>query len=183
MNITVLNGNPADEKNGFTPWVSKLVYELERVHNVSYFPLSRMNIKQCRGCWNCWWKTPGICSLNDEAEPVMKAVIHSELVIFASPLIAGFTSSTLKTTQDRLIALLHPYIELVDGECHHRKRYESYPDFALLLQKEADTDEEDIKIITDIYHRLAINFHCKLKDIWFTETHKTEKIAHEISHI
>jgi hypothetical protein len=63
---------------------------------------------------------------------------------------------------DRLIVLLHPYIEIVNGECHHRKRYEKYPNLGLILEKEPDTDDEDIKLVKDIFDRLAINFHSKL---------------------
>ena len=78
---------------------------------------------------------------------------------------AGFTSSTLKKITDRFVGLLHPYIKLKNGECHHLKRYDKYPDFGLVLKKEADTDTEDIEIINDIYDRFAINFHSTKKYI------------------
>jgi hypothetical protein len=136
-----------------------------------------MNIMQCTGCWSCWWKTPGICATKDDAQSIMYHVIHADLVVHASPVVAGFTSALLKTIQDRCIVLLHPYIEPIQGECHHRKRYDRYPDMALLLQPQSDTDEEDIEIITDIYHRLAINFHCKISHIWLTSEVRKEVVA------
>ncbi|MFW5707198.1 MAG: flavodoxin family protein [Bacteroidota bacterium] len=182
MKITLLDGNQRMEGNDFSQYANILAKEVGRNHEISYFPLYKMNIRQCTGCWSCWWKTPGQCAIKDDSEQIFREVIHSDLLIFASPIIAGFTSSTLKTLQDRLIVLLHPYIELIQGECHHRKRYDSYPDFALLLQKEPGTDEEDIEIITDIYKRLAINFHCRLQHVWFTETHNTEEIIHDLIH-
>ena len=45
-----------------------------------------------------------------------------------------------------MIPLLHPYIELVKGECHHKKRYSKYPKLALILDRDHDpeTDDEDI---------------------------------------
>jgi hypothetical protein len=36
-------------------------------------------------------------------------------------------------------------------EFHHRKRYDSFPNLALLLQMEKDTDSEDIAITKEIY--------------------------------
>jgi multimeric flavodoxin WrbA len=138
-----------------------------------------MNLKNCTGCWSCWWKTPGECAIKDEGEKIFRSVINSNFFVFASPIIAGFTSSELKKVTDRLIVLLHPYLELINGECHHRKRYDSYPDFGLLLQKEADTDEEDIQIISDIYDRLALNFHARKKFIKFTDLHKIEDFINE----
>ncbi|MBA7553532.1 hypothetical protein ES705_46125 [subsurface metagenome] len=83
--------------------------------------------------------------------------------------------------QDKLIALVHPYIELVDNECHHFKRYDRYHEIALVYQRAEDTDEDDIKIVTNIYRRFALNFKSKLifsKDI----NEPTEELAHALNH-
>ncbi len=180
--VTIVNGSP----NNHSPALNQLLTDLLiEQHNteLSVFNLAEMNIKQCTGCWSCWWKTPGLCVIKDDAELVMRSVVQADLLVFASPIVAGFTSSLLKKMQDRLVALIHPYIEPRMGECHHRKRYDNYPDFALLLDKEYNTDAEDIDIITIIYKRLAINFHCQLKHTWFANTHTSKEIANELSHI
>jgi len=39
----------------------------------------------------------------------------------------GFLSSLMKNTMDRNIPLVHPHLEEVDGEVHHKKRYDKYP--------------------------------------------------------
>ncbi len=179
MKITILNGDIKQGKSDFSLYLEKLSEELLENHHVNVFSLSTMNLRYCNGCWNCWWKTPGKCTLKDEGEKILRAVINSDFLIFASPLIAGFTSSELKKITDRFIALFHPYIELHSGECHHRKRYNTFPDFGLILEKEADTDEEDLKIVNDIYDRLAINFHDKKKYMKFINQDKTEDIIYE----
>ena len=65
--------------------------------------------------------------------------------------------------------LLHPYIQLINGESHHKKRYERYPEFGVIVEKEQDTDSEDLQIVKDIYDRLAINFHSKQRFIKFID--------------
>ncbi len=184
MQITILNGDPNPGENDLARFTSFIPEATGANNEIRYFPLADMQIKHCTGCWTCWWKTPGLCIWKDDADAIFEAVINSDLVVFASPVTAGFTSSLLKRIQDRLIVLIHPYIELVQGECHHRKRYDSYPDFALLLNTtpEEETDAEDIEIITDIYKRLAINFHCKLRHVWITDTQKQKEIPHDISY-
>ncbi len=182
MKITIINGSMPSTTTDISDYCNNLVDTSAAGYDFIHFELAGKNIVQCKGCWGCWWKTPGQCVIKDDAETILRTVINSDMVIFASPITAGFTSSLLKKLQDRLIVLIHPYIEPIKGECHHRKRYDSYPDFALLLQKEADTDEEDIEINTDIYKRLALNFHCKLRHVWFTNKHKTGEILHELSH-
>lgn len=59
----------------------------------------------------------------------------------------GFPSFLLKNAMDRNICIVHPHLEEVDGEVHHKKRYDRYPVISLLHGKEADTDEDDIDIL------------------------------------
>ncbi|MBN1347904.1 hypothetical protein JXJ21_00705, partial [candidate division KSB1 bacterium] len=65
-------------------------------------------------------------------------------------------------TQDKLIPLLHPYLEIVQHEFHHRKRYDAYPRLGVIVGEENGTDETDLEIIHDIYKRFALNFRTEL---------------------
>lgn len=179
MKIVILNGDMRQEKSDFSHYLEKLTEEFRLNHTVQLFPLAKMNLHYCTGCWSCWWKIPGRCAINDDAEEIFKSVINSDFFIFASPLIAGFTSSELKKITDRLIVLLHPYIKLINGESHHCKRYTNYPDFGLILEKETETDNDDLEIVSDIYDRLAINFHCKKKYMKFIDHDKPKDIIYE----
>jgi multimeric flavodoxin WrbA len=182
MKITILNGEKRTEKAVISTYVSEFASESARLENpTKIFNLSDMNLKFCTGCWSCWTKTPGVCSQNDGAEIIFKEVINSDMLIFASPIKAGFTSAELKKITDRLIVLIHPYIQIRNNECHHKKRYEKYPKIGLILEPGKDTDEEDIKIITDIYKRLALNFHSELKFVIKTDTTNSKQAAHEIN--
>jgi len=165
--------------NDFSIYIEKLADGFQKNNSVSLYALNKMNLHYCIGCWNCWVKTPGKCAINDEAETILKSVINSDFVIFASPIMAGFTSSSLKKITDRFVGLLHPYIILKNGECHHKKRYAKYPRFGLVLEKEPDTDNVDIEIINNIYNRLAINFHSENKYIKFIHNTTTEDIIYE----
>ncbi len=99
--------------------------------------------------------------------------------MLASPLTAGLPSWRIKALQDRLIPLLHPYIELRQKECHHRKRYDRYPDIALLIEREPGTEEEDLTILDDLYRRFALNFHSVLRRTTAIDM-PNEEIYHEI---
>jgi hypothetical protein len=166
----------------FTAYLVRLADAFGENDSVDLFHLNTMDLQYCRGCWDCWWKTPGRCATNDGAEQIFRSVINSDFFMFASPLMAGFTSSALKKITDRLIVLLHPYIKIINGENHHRKRYDRYPDFGLILEKEEDTDREDVDIVKDIYDRLAINFHCNRRYMKFIEQDTIEDIIHETCH-
>ncbi|MCK5059145.1 MAG: flavodoxin family protein [Candidatus Aminicenantes bacterium] len=164
MKITILDGNPEKDRTGFYRYLNELVTGLQSdKHQVKTLTLRDMEIKFCTGCWSCWWgPTPGECVFKDESHTLCREYINSDFVIFASPVILGFTSALLKKTQDKLIPLLHPYIELVQGECHHKKRYDRYPGIGLILDTNSDTDEEDITVTTDMFHRFALNLKTEL---------------------
>ncbi|RLD57641.1 MAG: hypothetical protein DRJ01_13630 [Bacteroidetes bacterium] len=183
MKITILNGDMNTGDSHFSDYLINLTDKLRENNSVNLFHLNKMNLHYCIGCWSCWWKTPGRCIINDDAEKIFKSVINSDFVIFASPLMAGFISSCLKKITDRLIVLLHPYIEIRNGESHHKKRYDKYPDFGLLLEKEKDTDNEDLNIIKDIYDRFAVNFHSQRKYMKFIDYDKVEDIINETNNI
>ena len=180
MKVLILDGNPDDDKK-FDEYLERLSTVLESSnHIVTILTLKDMDIRYCIGCFGCWVKTPGECSnAADDTALVCREYINSDMVIFASPVIMGFTSALLKKAHDRLLPLLTPYIRLFEGETHHIARYDKYPLICLLLQSNGNTDAEDIEIISEIYRRDAINFK---SSVIFTKTmsHPVEEVTDAI---
>jgi hypothetical protein len=122
-----------------------------------------MRINYCCGCWNCWVKTPGECVFADDMPQVLRSIIHSDMTVFISPVVMGFVSAQLKKVNDRMVALVHPYITICENECHHQKRYDKYPKLGLILLDEKALKLEELDVITDIYNRLALNMKTKME--------------------
>lgn len=159
MKITILNGNPDATNAVFENYMLRLSDELNSDdHTVTVFDLRDVDTSFCTGCFDCWVKTPGQCRTADEGRDINRATINSDFVLWASPVIMGFYSALLKKVTDKFVGLVHPYAEFVDGEMHHLARYDNYPLAGLLLEKGVDTDDEDIRIISDIHQRTALNF-------------------------
>lgn len=171
MRILILNGNPDKENKNFEAYLEKYAERLIRENNdVEIIYLRDKKVIHCTGCWHCWVKTPGECSHPDDTIEIRKSIIKSNLVIFASPLIMGFISSIMKTVMDKMIPLLHPYIDIVNDETHHFGRYEHYPAIGLILEN-SNADYEEIEITRDIFKRFALNFKSELT---FCETTESE---------
>ena len=169
MNITILNGNP--QPATFDKYLTWLTASLEaKGHNITRLNLRDMTLRYCIGCWGCWVKTPGQCISQDASIEIDKAVIHSDFTLWAAPLKMGFPSALLKMALDKHLPLIHPYMEVVHHEAHHLKRYERYPRVGLLLEPESTTDARDLRIITDIFSRTALNFKTRLEFSLTTET-------------
>jgi multimeric flavodoxin WrbA len=183
VQITILNGNPDAENAQFDGYLKELSDLLEsNKHTVTTFKLRDMDIRYCIGCFGCWVKTPGECFVADGSGDICREYIKSDLVLFASPVIMGFTSALLKKAHEKLLPIIHPYVELVQGEAHHLARYDKYPLMALLLEKGKDTDEEDIEIISDIYRRDTINLKTSFSFTKLTDN-PAEEVANEINRI
>ena len=146
----------------------------------SRFNLGDIGLGYCTGCWSCWWKTPGECALKDGISEIYRTVMDSGLILFVSPLNMGAVTSELKTFIERMVPLVHPYTIMVDGEVHHRKRYDLYPDMAAVLGAENDTDDDDRKINEGYFNRLIKNFHSSLRFVEFSDTLDPEGVIHEL---
>lgn len=131
---------------------------------VDYFQLRNLKIHPCMGCWDCWVKTPGQCKLKDDHEMILSAVVNADELLFLTELIEGFIDSKLKTTMDRLIPSIHPYIRFYKGEMHHHQRYE-LPDFHVrLIQSQEDTKEE-MALAKKYFQRVSLNMSTSLRSM------------------
>jgi hypothetical protein len=122
--------------------------------------LCEIDIAPCRGCFECWIKTPGVCVIDDAGRDVARQMTHSDLLVFLTPLTFGGYSSELKKALDRLIPNILPLYRLIKGEVHHAKRYERYPrviGIGLCSDGRADPDEEEL--FETLVRRNAINLH------------------------
>lgn len=135
--------------------------EMDRKDSM-YFKLRELKINYCQGCWDCWVKTPGRCVLKDDHEQILSQIPSADQLTIITPILAGYESSLIKKFKDRLIPLIHPYIESYQGEQHHRQRYGKLPDIKVIVLEDEDTSDEDITILTELYERTSLNFRNKL---------------------
>lgn len=169
MKITILNGNP--QSSAFDAYLAQIQSALESDgHPVTRLDLRDLPLRYCVGCWGCWAKTPGECVSQDASLVIDRAVINSDFTLWAAPLKLGFPAALLKMAMDKHIPLIHPYMVVDHGEAHHLKRYARYPRLGLLVGKEADTDERDLQIVTDLFCRTALNLKTRLEFSLTTET-------------
>lgn len=129
MKVTVFNGSPRGRKSNTHQIVEPLLAgasqagaETEEVF------LIEKNIGYCRGCFDCWSKTPGICVIKDDMAELMELFLDSDYVGLATPVYGMYMTGLLKTFTDRLLPLNTPAIHRhEDGTFYHRERYRSFP--------------------------------------------------------
>ncbi len=181
--IVILNGEPKTSDSPLNPFLKALESSLtENGDVVKAFTLRDKNVKQCIGCFDCWVKTPGICRFADDVEEILREIIRSDFLLFASPLIMGMYSAVLKCFQDRMLPIIHPYLDLVNNECHHKKRYPNYPELGFIFD-EHDATPEEIETIHFIHQRMVLNIHSKLRLFESFHSKQAKELSYEISHL
>lgn len=181
--IVILNGENDSAESPINEYLFGLENLLRKEGiDVKSFVIRDKNVKQCVGCFDCWLKTPGICRFKDDVEEMLHEIIKSDLLLFASPLIMGMYSASLKRFQDRMLPIIHPYLALVNNECHHKKRYPKYPKLGFIYD-ENDATAEEIENVRFIHQRMVLNIHSELILFESVKHTGTKKLYHEISHI
>lgn len=88
-------------------------------HCTVFYP-HLMDIAYCRGCYSCWFKTPGVCATEDDMTKIRAEIDEADLIIWASPVYVDGFSAQLKVVLDRIISILDPLISLdEEGHCRH----------------------------------------------------------------
>jgi hypothetical protein len=158
MHATLLNGAlPGDD---FIDAAAAMLQDVLRSEGWTVTPwmLRDEKIGYCLGCFECWTKTPGLCRIDDAGREVARSVIGSDLALYLTPVTFGGYSSELKKAVDRIICLISPFFTRIDGEVHHRARYDRYPALTGIGVLPAPNPAQE-QIFTTLIGRNALNMH------------------------
>lgn len=97
-----------------------------------------MHISHCVGCNYCWLKTPGVCAIHDDYEPILRKMSGADQVWLVSDTHFGFVSWRTKNIVDRIMPLVTMYLKIKDGQMRHVTRYDHQPDLGIIYTGDGD---------------------------------------------
>ena len=130
-----------------------------------------MHISHCVGCNYCWLKTPGICAIQDDYEPILRKISVADQVWLVSDTHFGFVSWQTKNIVDRIMPLVTMYLKFKDGQMRHVMRYDHQPDLGIIY-----TGDGDQAYLERWCQRTALNLGSRSLGI-FSESSRREAMS------
>ncbi|MBI5445300.1 MAG: flavodoxin family protein [Deltaproteobacteria bacterium] len=159
MKLLALNGSPM-MKRGMTHLLMEelLAGAREAGAEAETVFLQRKKIAGCLGCYRCWVKTPGMCVQKDDMGELLARTREADCLVLGTPVYLDGMTAQLKLYVDRLIPLLDPHFELVEGHVRHGRRYERLPR-VFLVSVAGFPELDNFDGLIDHVERLCRNLH------------------------
>lgn len=117
MKIIAFNGSPAGKASATNRMLTAFLNGAKRTGaEVKVYQLAEYQIKQCQGCFHCWFQSPGNCVLQDDMKELLKEYQTADVVCFGSPVYSWNMTALLKNFVDRLVSLKSPLIAEKGGD-------------------------------------------------------------------
>ena len=122
--------------------------------------LREQKIGSCAGDFFCWVRSPGMCNIDDDNRLIAAKIVQSDLIVYLTPVIFGGYSSELKRMVDHQIQNISPFFASINGEIHHKPRYQRYPDVLTIGWMDEPNPQAEA-VFRHLVHRNAINMYPK----------------------
>lgn len=117
MKFIAFNGSPAGADSATGRILASFLEGAELAGaETALYHLGDYEIRQCQGCFACWFQTPGKCIHRDEMESLLQAYLSADVVCFGSPVYSWNMTALLKNFVDRLVPLKSPRLVQAGGD-------------------------------------------------------------------
>jgi hypothetical protein len=132
MKLLVFNGSPR-KSNGTTDVLLEAFIEGARSSgaDVEKHHVVDLNINGCRGCFNCWWVTPGKCVQRDDMDKLLPAIADADVMLLGTPIYGRNVTHYLQKLLERTFVFSLPEMVAREGETSHPARISKFPRLVL----------------------------------------------------
>lgn len=123
MKVLAFNGSPRNENATTECLVGHFLDGArEAGAETEIIRVAQKKINYCKGCFNCWFVTPGRCIHNDDMPEIREKIKRSDILVYGTPLYVDGVTAQLKTMMDRQISSAMPFVKVENGRSRHPGR-------------------------------------------------------------
>ncbi|TFG27657.1 flavodoxin family protein [Candidatus Thorarchaeota archaeon] len=133
MKILAFNASPRKSQGttdvileAFIKGAKSVGADVEKHHVVD------LDIGGCRGCFNCWWITPGKCIQRDDMDKLLPAITDADVMILGTPIYGRNVTHYLQKLMERTFVFTLPEMVSHEGETKHPGRVHRFPRMVLV---------------------------------------------------
>jgi hypothetical protein len=128
MKLLVFNASPRKSR-GTTDVLLEAFIEGARSSgaDVEKHHIVDLDINGCRGCFNCWWVTPGKCVQRDDMDRLLPSLAEADVLLLGTPIYGRNVTNYLQKLLERTFVFTLPEMVTRDGETQHPGRVSSFP--------------------------------------------------------
>jgi hypothetical protein len=132
MKLLVFNGSPR-KSNGTTDVLLEAFIEGAKSSgaDVEKHHIVDLDINGCRGCFNCWWVTPGKCIQRDDMDELLPAIAEADVMLLGTPIYGRNVTHYLQKLLERTFVFSLPEMVALEGETSHPARITRFPSLVL----------------------------------------------------
>lgn len=147
-----------------------IIHDLEDFRLDNTFVINS-NISNCKGCFNCWVKTPRRCIYKDKN--ISSILLASDEIIIISKCVNGCYSFKVKKILERCIGFVEPFFVIRNKEIHHKPRTTKKIFLSVYFYGEV-TDQER-KTAIKLVQANSKNFNVSINKIVFDNIYKIKE--------
>jgi len=133
MKLLVFNGSPRKSKGttdvlleAFIEGARSSGADIEKHHIVD------LDINGCRGCFNCWWVTPGKCIQRDDMDKLLPSIVEADVMVLGTPIYGRNVTNYVQKLLERTFVFSLPEMVNRGGETQHPGRVNKFPRLVLV---------------------------------------------------
>lgn len=115
----------------------------------------------CRGLFDCWLTTPGVCVLHDGTHALGSEIATCDELILVSKSLYGGFGKEVKNALDRSISFALPFFKVCNKEQHHQERHKKVGKMRVYIHHTAPLSEEEKASIWEVAKANSINMNKK----------------------
>jgi hypothetical protein len=132
MKILAFNASPR-KSQGTTDILMEAFIDGARESNaeVEKHHIVDLDIRGCKGCFTCWWKTPGKCAQRDDMDWILPKIAEADILLLGTPIYGRNVTNYLQRLLERTFSFTLPDMQITDGKTTHPSRTSKFPRLVL----------------------------------------------------